>query len=191
MVGLAMLSVRYAGVEGPGWLDTHIDAIIRDSLSPYQTSLRRFVGIAGPLAVITVSTVIILADLALLRGRLAVVALVGPALTGLVTMTLQPAIGRTLDGDYALPSGHTAGATAAATVTALFAVSLAGRRLRLVGLLGATGVLLVGAAMGVALVVNGLHFITDTVAGFCTAVAVVLGTAVAVDFAASRGARHP
>jgi undecaprenyl-diphosphatase len=90
-------------------------------------------------------------------------------------------IGRTLDGGYSFPSGHTAGITAVASAAGLLVVSVASGRPRAATLLAALGVLGATTAMTVALVANRLHFLTDTIAGAGTALAIVLGTAVAFD----------
>lgn len=184
--GLFLLAILYGGMEGAGLLDARAGARIQDGLGEHRAFLRHLIRFADPPSVAAVSVLLALTCVVLRRRRLAVVAFAGPALTGLATTVLQPAIGRTLDGGFALPSGHTASATALATVAALLAVSLADQRPLPVALLAATGVLMVGTTMAVALVANGLHFVTDTAAGFCTAVAIVLGTAPAVDHVADR-----
>jgi undecaprenyl-diphosphatase len=45
--------------------------------------------------------------------------------------------------------------------------------------------LLSGGAMAVALIVYEWHYATDTIGGACTAIAVILGSALALDRAAS------
>lgn len=46
----------------------------------------------------------------------------------------------------------------------------------------AAGALLAGGIVGVAMVVVGVHYPTDTIGGFCTAVVVVLGLALAIEW---------
>jgi undecaprenyl-diphosphatase len=48
----------------------------------------------------------------------------------------------------------------------------------------AAGALLPGGAVSIALIVRGWHYPTDTIGGFCTAVAVVLGSGLLIDHVA-------
>lgn len=168
-------------------LDAVIDPRVKTGLSPYRVVLREFVHLAGPPAVGLAVMVLAVVSLLLRNHRLALVVLVGTALTGLATALLQPLIGRTLNGAAAaLPSGHTAGITAAATAAALVVLSVANTRTRAAGLLAAAGVFAIGSTMAVALVANDLHYFTDTLAGFCMAASIVLGTAIGVDLVCDR-----
>ncbi|HXV94448.1 MAG TPA: phosphatase PAP2 family protein [Pseudonocardia sp.] len=189
-LGLGLLAIRFTGVDGPGPLDRAVDPLVEARLAPYRAPLRRLVRLAGPSPVLLASAGLALVSLAARRPRLAAVALAAPPLTGLVATTLQAAIGRTLEGGDALPSGHTAGATAVITVVVLIALSLTRRSLRTAAALGAATVLAVAGTTGLALVANDLHYVTDTLAGLCTGVGVVLGTALAVDAAAGAWRRR-
>lgn len=184
--GLTVLGIRYAGVVGHGTLDSEAEAAITPWLAPHAGVLRRIVFLADPQGVVIAAALIAVACLLMRRRRLAVVAVLGPLVTGLATTGLQPLIGRTHDGGFALPSGHAGGATAIAVVLALIALSFAGRRLRSTLLLAALGVLGVATVMTLGLVVNDFHYLTDAVAGFCTAVAFVLATALVVDAVTDR-----
>lgn len=188
------LALRYRDLAGAGRFDAWAGAQIQALAGAHRGPLRDLVPFGGPRGVMAVSALVLSISLVLDRPRLAVVALVGPAATGLATTFLQPAIGRTLhglDGFFALPSGHTAGATASALLLSLLAMNLRPQRARLVGLLCAVGVTGAAVAIAVALVVNDLHYATDTVAGFLTAVALVLGTALAVDAVAEHRGGTP
>jgi undecaprenyl-diphosphatase len=66
-------------------------------------------------------------------------------------------------------------------VIALLLVSLLPVGRVLAALLIAACTLLVGGGVGLAVVVTGIHYPTDAVGGFCTAVAVVLSTALMVE----------
>jgi membrane-associated phospholipid phosphatase len=108
--------------------------------------------------------------------RAAVLAVVGTGLAVGATMVLKPVVGRTInDGFLSFPSGHTATATSIALVVAL----VLGQRW------AARAMLLItvpaGAAMAWSQIVLNTHYATDTVGGFCTALAVVPPTAWAID----------
>jgi undecaprenyl-diphosphatase len=106
-----------------------------------------------------------------------------PAATGAVTTLLKALVGRTLDGDLALPSGHTAGVTAVSLVLALLLVDLVGTPLPapVAAMVVLLPVLAVPGVVALALVATGSHYATDTVAGFCTAVAVTLALGLVLD----------
>lgn len=184
--GFTVLGIRYAGVVGHGTLDSAAEAAITPWLAQHAGVLRRIVFLADPQGVVVAAALIAVACVLLRRRRLAVVAVLGPLVTGLATTGLQPLIGRTHDGGFALPSGHAGGATAIAVVAALIAVSFAVRRLWTGVALAAVAVLAVAAVMTVGLIVNDFHYLTDAVAGFCTGVAFVLATAMIVDAVADR-----
>jgi undecaprenyl-diphosphatase len=112
---------------------------------------------------------------------MAALALAGPGSAGAVTMLAKPLVGRTYLGDLAFPSGHTAGITAVSTVAAVMAVGFARTRLWTVATLAATGVLLSGMLMAFALLSQGLHYPTDILGGFATAIVVVLAIALLID----------
>jgi membrane-associated phospholipid phosphatase len=132
-----------------------------------------------PLVVI----IVLLATVCLVLGRrrLAVLAVVGPALTGVATTVLKEVVGRTKNGDLAYPSGHGGAATAVALVAGLLLVSVIRVRLwAAVGLVAGLTVL-VGGGMAVAMTLTNYHYLTDTLGGFCAAVAVVLGLALLLE----------
>jgi membrane-associated phospholipid phosphatase len=111
----------------------------------------------------------------------------GAGATVATTTLLKPVVGRTIhDGYLCYPSGHTALATALALVVALLAADALGVA-RPAGALPVLAVVTVtGAAMAWAEVALGAHYPTDTVGGFCTALAVVPATAWLVDEVARR-----
>jgi undecaprenyl-diphosphatase len=106
---------------------------------------------------------------------------VGPGLTGVATTTLKPLVGRTIDGGLAFPSGHTGGATALGVVAALLLITVLRPATGTSALLLSAGALVSGGAMALALVSDRVHYPTDTVGGFCVAVAVVLASALVIE----------
>jgi hypothetical protein len=187
--GFLVLAVGYAWTGTAVALDMRVDPWIRAVFADHRAGLRRLVRLGSPRQVVLIAVLLALVCLWLNRRRLALVAVAGPGATGVATTLLQPLIGRPLNGGFGLPSGHGAGLVALGTVAALVVVSLAGSRLRAVAPAAAAGVVGLGAAMTVALVANSYHYTTDALAGFCTGVAVVLATALAVDHVADRLAR--
>ncbi len=188
MIGLAALALRFGGTTTAGRTDTRAEVLVQTWVGQYADTLRYVVRLGDARNVVAAALVLAVVCLLLGRPRLALVAVAGPAVTGVVTTVLQPVIGRTIEGGYALPSGHAGGLTAVATVLGLLAITSAHERLRSTGLVALCGVVLAGFVMAVALVVNDEHYWTDTVAGSCAAVAVVCGLALLVDLVFGRTA---
>jgi undecaprenyl-diphosphatase len=143
--------------------------------------------VGSPAVVVTVA--LSLAGLCLWLGhrRLALLAVAGPGLTGLITTLSKPLIGRTIDGDLAYPSGHAGGATAIGLVTALVLVAVLRPSPTRAGAILAAGALVAGGAVAVLLVAANWHYATDAVGGICTAITAVLGSALALDAAGRSG----
>jgi undecaprenyl-diphosphatase len=119
--------------------------------------------------------------------RAALLAVAGVGLTVVTTTVLKPLVGRHIHGQYlSYPSGHAALVTALALAIALPTVGRirAGPAVLVPLVLAAGG--LAGATMAWSQVGLGAHYLTDTIGGFCTAVAVVPATAWAIDRAADR-----
>ena len=160
----AVLAVRYAGTSAAGagrrrgstpWSIRSASHTVGWSGTPWRSARRRRWSRSRSL----------LAAICLLLGRrrLAVLAVVGPGLTGVCTTLLKPALGRTIDGGFAFPSGHTGGATSLGLVAALLVISLLrpGRSGALAIL--AAGALVVGGGVGAAMVASNAHYPTDTI----------------------------
>lgn len=177
---LVALAVRYAGEHTGAPLDQRIDPWIGNLASGYWITWR-IVALASPPPVVVMAFVLAALAVARHRHRLALLAVVGPGLTGLLTLTLKPLIGRTLNGLDTFPSGHTGGATAIALVASLLVVDLlpAAHRIRFVLVPGVT--VLVACCVGAAMVAESLHYATDVVGGFCVAVSSVLGLALVLE----------
>jgi undecaprenyl-diphosphatase len=191
VVGAAALGVRYADEAYPRWLDVTGRSLARDWFPIPREIARAVIGLFDPVPLTVIIVVLAGTCLAVGRRRLAVLAVAGPVVTGLVVTAVKPVIDRTKNGDLAYPSGHMGAAVAVALVVALLMVSVLDLRSgRAVGLLvavpGATGFV-----VGLAMTVTNYHYLTDAVGGFCTAVAVVLGLAVLLDRARRNTARGP
>ncbi|MGH3822431.1 MAG: phosphatase PAP2 family protein [Pseudonocardiaceae bacterium] len=184
----AVLAARFAGNVAASPLDRWAQTAVQNLL-PQGGPTALLINLVGePMVAAVLVGLLAVTCLALRRRRLAVVAVAGPCLTGIATTVLKPVIGRTIHGGYlAFPSGHTAAATGLALIVVLLAVDLlrAGRLLGVLFIL--TGAGAAGATMAWAQVALTMHYPTDTIGGFCTAMAVLPATALLVDrFAAQR-----
>ncbi|MGC0374250.1 phosphatase PAP2 family protein [Streptomyces sp. SAI-229] len=176
---VVVLGVLYAGDSGPGEVDARILAVV-DGVGPPWRQVALAVDFLGePVGAAVLVGAAVTGCLLLRSPRAAVLVVAGPGLSVGTTTLLKSLVGRTIHGDDNLsyPSGHTAFLTAFVLVTALL---VTGRR----GLGGPAGTSLVlaaasaaGAAMGWAQVALGAHYPTDTLGGWCTALAVTPATA--------------
>jgi len=182
-----VLGVHYSGDIAAGRLDRWAQTAV-EGLLPQPGSGALLIDLVGePRVAVVLAGLLAVACLVLGRRRLAVVAIAGMGLTGAVTTVLKPVIGRTIHGDYlAYPSGHAAAATVLVLVVTLLAVDLlrAGRQPGMLLILA--GAVAAGAPMAWSQVALGAHYPTDTIGGFCTAMAVVPATALLVDWLAAR-----
>lgn len=186
LIVLVVGAVLVAGHDYGSAIDVRIEA----ALAGVRTGRAGFFPVVialGNLASMVVLVVVVTAVcLAVGRPRMALLALGGPALTGVLTsILLKPLVGRTLDGAESYPSGHTGAATALTLVVALLlasAVRSTAARIVIVVVL----TLVVATTMATALVVQHVHYPTDTVGGACTALVAVLTVALVIDRVADR-----
>lgn len=178
-------AARYADDSSAGRLDRHVERLVDDG--PSLPGAVVFLG--NPITVAVLAVLIAVLAIALGHRRLAVLAIVGPGLTGVATTALKPLVGRTIDGGLAFPSGHTGGATALGVVAALLLIAVLRTATGISALLIAGGAVVSGGVMALALVSDRIHYPTDTVGGFCVAVAVVLTSALVIERWPSMGRR--
>lgn len=187
VAALVVLAVgaTFAGDNTAGPLD---DRLIPWLVSTARTERRLalIVDFTGePVGLASLVVALTLLGLALRRWRLAALVLLGTGLAITVTTVVKPFVHRTIHGDFlSYPSGHTASLTALAMITVL----LFWRRLH-------TGPALV-LLYGIALVVGAFaawaqagltaHYPTDTLGGWCTALASVPAAAWLIDRVADR-----
>jgi membrane-associated phospholipid phosphatase len=179
-VVFGVLAARYAGTSTAGRIDTQVDAAV-DPLEAHPWVVEHAKELGSPLTVVVLAIALSATCFVLGRRRLAVLAIVGPGLTGMCTTFLKPVLGRTIGEGFAFPSGHTGGATSLGLVAALLIISLIrpsrGRAL----LILAASSLVSGGSVGAAMVALNAHYPTDTIGGFCTAIVVVCGGALLLD----------
>lgn len=138
---------------------------------------------------VTLGLLAVVALLTRLR-RVAVLAVLGPfGVAGTITV-LKPLVDRTIHGDnLSFPSGHTGYATAVGVVVGLILVGLVRpARTAWATVLLLAPVVLAGAGMALDQVAIDAHYPSDTVAGSCTAVAVILVMSLLFDFLIDRWA---
>jgi undecaprenyl-diphosphatase len=179
------IGVTFAGDHAPGSLDSRLIPWLVSSART-ERRLALIVDFTGePVGLVSLVVGLTVLALALRRWRHAALVLLGTGLTITATTVIKPLVHRTIHGDFlSYPSGHTASLTALAMITVL----LFWHRLRA----GPALALLYGVALVVgafaAWAQAGLtaHYPTDTLGGWCTALAVVPAAAWLVDRAADR-----
>jgi membrane-associated phospholipid phosphatase len=190
LVVATALGVWYAGDPVAGRVDQRTESLVDSVTGDHWRVFARLVQFGAPLSVMVWAALIAGAALLLHRPRHAVLAIVGPGVTGLATTALKPVIGRTFAdySGYAYPSGHTGGATSIALAAALLVIGLAPTRRAVAVTVVASAALLAGGVVGTGMFTLCAHYPTDTVGGFCFAVAIGLGAGMVIDRVADRRA---
>jgi membrane-associated phospholipid phosphatase len=181
-----VLGLLLAGHSGAGRVDGWIDGELDARLGSHP-HIAVVINLGNPLWVVPICVVIAAACLAARRFRAALlVAIAVPLAGGLTDYVLKPLVDRTNYGSLTYPSGHTS-AVAAMAVAGVVLLTGPGRPA-----LPAAARWLLSAALlalipwvAVGLVIAHFHFFSDTIGGAGVAIAVVLGTALALDGAAA------
>lgn len=185
---VAVLGVYCAGDTVGTPLDTSIHSAVTVLWPDPGTGALLLDFIGQPITATALAALLAAVCFALRRRRLAVVAVAGPGLTGCVTTGLKPVVNRTIHGpNLAYPSGHAAAATALAFIVMLLVVHVArpSRTPALILVLAGTGA--AAALMSVSQIALDAHYPTDTVGGYCAAMAAVPLAAWLVDRFTERG----
>ncbi len=178
-VVLVVLGFQFAGESAGAGVDVGIRADLRALGSPWHQIALVVDWTGEPVGAAVVLATLVIVFLRKGNRRGALLAVAGPAVAVAVTTLMKPVVDRTInDGFLSYPSGHTAAATAFALVAVL---ALGGSWWLL-----AVAPVLAGAAMAWAQVLLNAHYPTDTVGGFCAAVAVVPAVAWTIDRAVDR-----
>jgi undecaprenyl-diphosphatase len=180
------LGARFSQYTRAGRLDTAVDARVQAVLGGHLVLLNRLAAAGDPIPVTAMTAALLLACLATRRRRGAVlVAVAVPVAAVLTELVLKPVIGRTLAGELSFPSGHATGVFAVAAAFAVLLVDpLQPRMPAPLRLLLVLAVLLAACAVAAALVGMRAHYFTDTVGGAGVGTAVVLATALILDWLA-------
>jgi len=180
--------------SSPGGLDAHVNAFVEAHRSAALTTF--FTGYTGlgRWLVLTAATVAVLAALGWRARRrealfllfaMTVSTLLNPALKQLFERARPPAESAVLSvNGYAFPSGHT---TSSATFALALAVIAWPTRWRWPAAALATAFALL---MGLSRVYLGVHWLTDVLAGWALAVAVVTATYVVMESVSARRSRR-
>jgi membrane-associated phospholipid phosphatase len=184
------LGVVFAGQATGSGLDRRIAAALelpQTFSSPVYTISWVVQSLSDPIPALILVLLLVAACLRCGRRRLAVLAVAGPLAADLIVIVTKHLVGRTIHhGSLSYPSTHTAQSTAFAMVTAMLIAAMLG----IDG--GVAAALVLGAAataalvMGWALVAGNVHYATDTLAGFCVAVAIVPTAAWCTDLVGNR-----
>lgn len=180
---VVVLGVLFAGEETPSAFDRWADAAIA-AWVPQTGPVLNLIEVAGdPLPAIALTALLAALCLWLGSRSLALTAALGSLFTGVAATVLKPLTGRTIhEGNLCFPSGHTAAVTVFGLVLGLLAAQRFAADRRLVALLvvlGSAGV--AGTSMALLLVTDRIHYSSDTVGGFFTALAVVLTVGLVLD----------
>jgi undecaprenyl-diphosphatase len=180
-----LLGVLFAHHTQPGTLDAAVDTRVQADLGGHPALVSQLAELGDRIPVAVMAAGIFLACLVMRRWRGAVlVAVAAPVANVLAEHIIKPLVGRTLtSGALSFPSGHETRVFAvAAALAVLFTGPLRAHAPTVVRLLLALAVLTAVGAVAVALVGEGAHYFTDTVGGAAVGTAVVLVTALTLDW---------
>lgn len=179
----AFLGVWVTYQKNPDWLDATVGAKAHAVLGGHQWLLTLLIWPGGPGPVTVMAVALALACLARRRYReAALVAISVPAASMITELVLKPLIGRLMWSTLSFPSGHTTSVFALAAVLTVLLIGRPGVGLpRAVRAAIALTAALVAALVAFALVAEGVHYFTDTVAGAAVGIGTVLVTALLLD----------
>jgi len=190
IIVIAILGMRYADQDMPGRVDRILDAVIRNRLRGGQPITSVLVRLGNPAPAAILVAAVAGAAAAARRWSGVLLAIIGTLTAVTVTeLILKPLIGRLRFGELSFPSGHTTAVAAVAIAAAVLIGSAQWPRSIALRVLAAVAAVAVAVGVAMSLVAQHVHYLTDTVGGYCVAVATVLGVALGLDYwcAARRG----
>lgn len=187
---VTVLGLRYADQDMPGQLDRGLDALIRNHLKSDQLITRALISLGNPAQAAILVAAVAGAAAAARRWSGALLTIVSTVMSVTITeLILKPLVGRLRFGHLTFPSGHTTAVAAVALATAILIGGARWPRSVAARLLAACAAIAVGVGVAISLVAQHIHYTTDTVAGYCVALATVLAVALFLDYLLPRSAR--
>ena len=190
IIVIAILGMRYADQDMPGRVDRILDAVIRNRLRGGQPITSVLVRLGNPAPAAILVAAVAGAAAAARRWSGVLLAIIGTLTAVTVTeLILKPLIGRLRFGELSFPSGHTTAVAAVAIAAAVLIGSAQWPRSIALRVLAAVAAVAVAVGVAMSLVAQHVHYLTDTVGGYCVAIATVLAVALGLDYwcAARRG----
>jgi membrane-associated phospholipid phosphatase len=189
---IAALGMRYADQEMPGRVDRILDAVISNRLRRGRPITNVLANLGDPAQTAILVAAVAGAAAVARRWSGVLLAIVGTLTAVTVTeLILKPLIGRLRFGYLSFPSGHTTAVAAVAVAAAILLGSARWPRSTALRLLGGFAAVAVAVGVALSLVAQHVHYLTDTVAGYCVAVATVLALALGLDYCAPTWGRRP
>jgi len=182
IIVIAVLGMRYADQDMPGRVDRILDAVISNRLRPDRPITYVLANLGDPAQAAILVAAVAGAAAAARRWSGVLLAIVGTATAVTTTeLILKPLIGRLRSGVLSFPSGHTTAVAAVAIAAAILIGGAQWPRSIALRVLAAVAALAVAVGVAVSLVAQHAHYVTDTVGGYCVAVATMLGLALGLD----------
>jgi membrane-associated phospholipid phosphatase len=161
----------------PGRLDRSLDELIRYQLRGHQPGHPR-----EPAQIAILLAIVAGAAAALQRWSGVLLAIVGTIAAAAITeVILKPLIGRLRSGALPFPSGHPPPWPQWPSRPRFSSGSAEWPRSAALRLLGGVVLVAIPVGGGLSLVAQHVHYLTNTVAGYCMAVATVLAVALGLD----------
>jgi len=190
-LGVVVLGIVFAGATVGTAFDTSVQLELWQLGSPWLQIGMLVDFTAEPVGSVLVFGGLVYAFVRKGHRRAAVFLLAGAGASVFFTTALKPLVGRDINNGFlAFPSGHTASMTAVTLVIMLVVIQRRGIRTVPGMLLLAAVTIPAATAMAWAQVLENAHYPTDTLGGFCVALAVVPPTGLLVDAIADRRARR-
>lgn len=187
LVVLAVLAILSAHQSHGHAIDGAVDRwVVGLRVPTHIVSLVSLIG--GVVQVTALTAALALACLAARRVGGAVLALAGLVLASALTeFALKPLVHRTIHGYLSYPSGHTTGVFAlAAAIAVVLLAPRSGRPHPAVRVAAVVCAVVVGCAVGLAVVDLGYHYFTDTIGGAAAGTGAVIGVTFLLDLKVCR-----